>query len=74
MTDETGKRRLDDRDDFVRLEIEAALARNVRVIPVLVDGARMPRLEELPPSMGGLVRRQALELSPSRFEETPSCW
>ena len=42
MTDETGKRRLDDPDDFVRLEIEAALARNVRVIPVLVDGARMP--------------------------------
>ena len=69
MTDETGKRRLDDRDDFVRLEIEAALARNVRVIPVLVDGARMPRLEELPPSMSGLVRRQALELSPSRFED-----
>ena len=69
MTDETGKRRLDDRDDSVRLEIEAALARNVRVIPVLVDGARMPRLEELPPSMSGLVRRQALELSPSRFED-----
>ena len=69
ITDETGKRRLDDPDDFVRLELEAALARNVRVIPVLVDGAPMPRLEELPPSMSGLVRRQALELSPSRFED-----
>jgi hypothetical protein len=68
ITDEAGSRRLDDPDDFVRLEIEAALARKVRVIPILVDGARMPRAEELPPSLAPLARRQALELSPSRFE------
>ena len=68
ITDEDGRRRLDDPDDFVRLEIEAALTRNVRVIPILVDGARLPRAEELPPSMAGLVRRQALELSPARFD------
>jgi hypothetical protein len=68
VTDEHGRRRLDDPDDFVRLEIEAALARNVRVIPILVEGARMPRAAELPPSLAGLVRRQALELSPSRFD------
>jgi TIR domain len=68
VTDERGHRRLDDPDDFVRLEIEAALARNVRVIPVLVDGARMPRVDELPGSLISLVRRQALELSPSRFD------
>jgi hypothetical protein len=68
ITNERGERRLDDPDDFVRLEIEAALRRNVRVIPVLVDGARMPRADELPESMRSLVRRQALELSPSRFE------
>jgi hypothetical protein len=67
-TDEHGRRRLDDPDDFVRLEIEAALARNIRVIPILVDGARMPRAEELPDSMAKLVRRQALELSPARFD------
>jgi WD40 repeat protein len=67
ITGEDGRRRLDDPDDFVRLEIEAALTRNVRVIPVLVDGARMPRAGELPPSLAKLVRRQALELSPSRF-------
>lgn len=65
--DGKGQRRLDDPNDFVRLEIEAALSRNVRVIPLLVDGARMPRADELPASLGGLVRRQALELSPSRF-------
>ena len=40
ITDQDGRRRLDDPDDFVRLEIEAALTRNVRVIPILVDGAQ----------------------------------
>jgi hypothetical protein len=68
ITDEDGRRRLDDPEDFVRLEIEAALTRNVRVIPILVDGARMPRADELPPSTAKLVRRHALELSPARFD------
>lgn len=68
ITDARGRRRLDDPDDFVRLEIEAALTRNVRVIPILVEGARLPRADELPPSLAGLVRRQALELSPARFD------
>ena len=60
-------RRLDDPGDFVRLEIEAALARGVRVIPVLVDGARMPRPDQLPASLAPLARRQAIDLSHSRF-------
>jgi hypothetical protein len=68
ITDEGGNRRLDDPSDFVHLEIEAALTRGVRVIPILVEGARMPRADELPPTLARLVRRQALELSPSRFE------
>ncbi len=68
VTDEDGRRRLDNSDDFVRLEIEAALTRNVRVIPILVSGAQMPRASDLPASMAGLVHRQALELSPSRFD------
>jgi hypothetical protein len=68
ITDDQGKRRLDDPNDFVRLEIEAALERNVRVIPILVDGARMPRADDVPPSLAKLVRRQALELSPARFD------
>jgi len=68
ITDAQGQRRLDDPNDFVRLEIEAALTRNVRVIPILVDGASMPRADELPASLAQLERRQALELSPSRFD------
>ena len=67
-TGRDGQRRLDDPDDFVRLEIEAALARNVRVIPILVEGAQMPRADELPTSLARLARRQALELSPARFD------
>jgi Flp pilus assembly protein TadD len=68
ITGEDERRRLDDPDDFVRLEIEAALSRNVRVIPILVRGARIPRADELPPGLRKLVRRHALELSPSRFD------
>src|SRR6266581_54965 len=72
ITDEQGRARLDDPNDFVRLEIEAALTRNVRVIPILVAGARMPRSDQLPPSLAKLARRQALELSPSHFESDTS--
>jgi hypothetical protein len=67
VTGEDGRRRLDNPDDFVRLEIEAALTRNVRVIPILVEAAQMPRVGELPASLAKLTRRQALELSSSRF-------
>jgi TIR domain len=68
ITDEDGRRRLDDPGDFVRLEIETALERNIRVIPVLFEGARLPRATDLPSSLAKLVRRQALELTPSRFD------
>jgi TIR domain-containing protein len=68
ITDRAGHRRLEHSDDFVRLEIEAALQRNVRVIPILLGSARMPQAHELPASLGKLVRRQALELNPNRFE------
>jgi hypothetical protein len=67
IADDHGRRRLDSRDDFVRLEIEAALTRRVLVIPILVYGARMPRADELPDGLAELVHRQALELSPARF-------
>jgi len=67
ITAADGTRRLDDPDDFVRLEIEAALERKVLLIPILVDGAEMPRGDDLPASIAAMVRRHALELSPNRF-------
>jgi uncharacterized membrane protein YidH (DUF202 family) len=61
--DELGRRRLDDPEDFVRLEVASALQRNVRVIPVLVGGAAMPESEQLPAILAGLSRRNALVVS-----------
>jgi hypothetical protein len=59
-TDPLGHRRLDNPEDFVRLEITTALERRIRVIPVLVGGASMPRSPELPDVLQPLARRQAL--------------
>ena len=67
VTNEKGDRRLDAADDFVAIEIAAALARNIRVIPVLVDGARMPKVGELPKPLKPLVRRQAIDLRHTHF-------
>jgi hypothetical protein len=63
-----GVRRLADPGDSVRLEIEAAMARDIQVIPVLVDGADLPQAGALPPSLAGLAREDELELSPNRAE------
>lgn len=68
VADDDNRRRLDDPDDFVRLEIEAGLTSDVLVIPVLVDDARMPDADLLPDSLTKLTRRQALKLTPDRFE------
>jgi TIR domain len=68
LTDERGHRRIDDPADLHRLEIEAGLARGVRVIPTLVQGARTPPGDQLPGSLQPLVRRQAVELSDGRWD------
>jgi hypothetical protein len=68
LTDEEGHRRLDNPDDFVQLEIETALERGVRVIPVLVDGAEPPRQQELPAGLQRLAGLNALELSYGRYD------
>jgi hypothetical protein len=60
-------RRLDDPQDFVRLEIEAALARNIRVVPTLVGGAAMPSSDQLPGALARLATRNAVELTDKRF-------
>ena len=64
---EAGQRRLDDPEDFVRLEIASALKRDVAVIPVLVDGARLPRAQELPDELRPLVRRQGIAVTHEGF-------
>jgi hypothetical protein len=66
-TDEDGRRRLDDPDDLVRLEIAAALERDIRVIPILVEGAVMPRRQQLPEVLAGLARRNALSMRHESF-------
>ena len=58
--DGVGNRRLDDPEDLVRQEISVALARDVLVIPVLVQGAVLPEPEDLPPELVGLARHNAL--------------
>jgi hypothetical protein len=69
ITDADGNRRLEDPEDLVRREIARALERpDVEVIPVLVDGARMPTEHELPPDLAPLARRQACELADSRWD------
>ncbi|MGH3906147.1 MAG: toll/interleukin-1 receptor domain-containing protein [Pseudonocardiaceae bacterium] len=67
ITDKRGRRRLDDPDDFVVLEIRAALERGIRVIPVLVDGAVMPGRGDLPEGIQGLARRNAVRLDHDTF-------
>jgi formylglycine-generating enzyme required for sulfatase activity len=64
---EKGERRLNNPADFVSVEIAAALTRNTLVIPVLVDGAKMPDADELPEPLKPLVRRNAIEIRNSQF-------
>lgn len=61
-----GRRCLDDSADFVRIEIESALTRGIPIIPVLIDGARMPSEQELPEGLRGLAYRQAIEVRSGR--------
>lgn len=67
-TNAHGQRRLDDPNDFVRLEIATALTQRLRVVPVLVDGASMPRPDELPEDLRELAHRHAVELSDTRWD------
>jgi hypothetical protein len=68
ITDSAGHRRLDNPEDLVHVEVAAALSRDIRVIPVLVEGASMPRPEDLPEELRGLARRNAIEISDARWE------
>jgi hypothetical protein len=66
--DAAGNKRLEDENDFVRLEIASALQRDIPVVPVLVRGARMPRAEQLPDDLKELAFRNAVELAHARWK------
>src|ERR1700730_8245304 len=68
VKDEEGRPRLYNPGDFVRLEIEAALKRDIVVTPILVQGAHMPAPEQLPEEIRGLAYRNWFELSHNRWE------
>ena len=63
-----GSGRLDRPTDFVRLEIATALSREIRVIPVLVQRASLPKPQELPEDLVKLTRRNAVELTDLRWQ------
>jgi hypothetical protein len=66
--DAAGQRRIDSPRDYVRLEIEAALANGVRTIPVLFQNANMPDEHELPETIATLARLQASVVAAGRWE------
>jgi len=68
LKDVQGRRRLDDPNDFVRIELASALRRDIPVIPILVRGARMPQAEQLPHDLKELAYRNALELTHARWK------
>jgi hypothetical protein len=67
ITGADGHRRLDDPNDFVRLEVASALTRNIAVIPVLVHDAHMPHPDQLPDSIKDFAYRNSVEISHARW-------
>jgi hypothetical protein len=59
-----GKRRIDDAKDFVRIEIESALQREIPLIPILIQKAALPSEENLPTSLHAIIYRNAIHLRP----------
>ncbi|MCH7665550.1 MAG: toll/interleukin-1 receptor domain-containing protein [Acidobacteria bacterium] len=66
-TDSWGRRRLDNDEDIVRLEIATAIRQGTQLIPVLVGSAKMPSKKELPDELKELATRQAISLSEHHF-------
>jgi hypothetical protein len=66
--DEDGLRRLDNPHDFVRLEIAAALKRDIPVIPILLEGTRIPRVQQLPDDLKERALRNGLDVRHASFD------
>ncbi|MGH9225246.1 MAG: toll/interleukin-1 receptor domain-containing protein [Acidimicrobiales bacterium] len=69
MAQQDGRRRLDNEGDYVRLEIAAALERDVLVVPVLLEQARMPGKADLPPNLAELADRNAVRLTDNGWHD-----
>ena len=67
--DENGERRLDNGDDFVRIEIGTALKRGIPVIPILLDGTRIPKADQLPDDLKELALRNGLDVRHASFSQ-----
>jgi formylglycine-generating enzyme required for sulfatase activity len=67
VRDDSGKRRLDNAEDFVHIEIQTALDRKIPVVPVLLD-TTMPKAEQLPEALKPIVKRQYWEITRKRFQ------
>src|SRR6516165_6471840 len=67
VRDEEGNRRLDNPSDFLRIEIAAALQRDIPVIPILLNGARMPKASQLPKDLEELAVRNGLDIRHTSF-------
>jgi hypothetical protein len=67
IANSSGQRRLDEENDFVRLEIASALVRNIAVIPVLVHDSKMPHPDQLPDNLKDLAYRNSVEITHARW-------
>jgi len=61
-------RRLEEPGDFVALEITEALRRRIAILPVLVQGARMPPAAALPAALQELTKYQAVEIGTTTWD------
>jgi hypothetical protein len=60
--------RLVESNDFVRIEIEQALARGIRVIPIIVDDAKIPNMSDLPEQLESFSRLNAVRIEADSFD------
>jgi len=69
VRDEKGNRRLENPDDFVRIEIGTALKRGIPVIPILLEGTRVPKADQLPDDLKELALRNGLNVRHASFSD-----
>lgn len=64
MRDESGRRRLDSKEDYVYIEVKTGLSKQIPLIPLLFDEAKMPGSKSLPSALRALSKCQAMEIRP----------